>query len=123
MGIALSTTLLARRSQFHQSTLSTHVTVWSPDTASRLKQWGEHFLAQGADSFTAQRRALAMLYRDMQGQAQVLAYGDVYALLVALFVGLLFLIPWMHRVRAEHTGPEPSEAKGRVDPLPEPVGE
>jgi DHA2 family multidrug resistance protein len=123
MGIALSTTLLARRSQFHQSTLGTHLTAWSGDTAARMRQWAEHFLSLGADSFTAQRRAVAMLYRDMQEQAQVLAYSDVYVLLVGLFTGLLLVIPWMRRVRADHAEPEPSETRGRVDPLPEPVSE
>jgi MFS transporter, DHA2 family, multidrug resistance protein len=121
MGIALSTTLLARRSQFHQSTLGTHITMWSGDTALRLRQWGAHFFSLGADSFTAQRRAIAMLYRDMQEQAQVLAYGDVYMLLVVLFTGLLFLVPCMRRVRADQTGPQASEARGRVEPLPEPT--
>src|SRR4029079_14627712 len=112
---------LARRSQFHQSTLGAHITMWSGDTAVRLRQWGAHFLSLGADTFPAQRRAVAMLYRDMQEQAQVLAYGDVYLLLVVLFTGLLFLIPWMRRVRADQTGPSASETRGRVEPLPEPT--
>jgi DHA2 family multidrug resistance protein len=123
MGIALSTTLLARRSQFHQNTLGSNVTTWSLDTAARLKRWTTHFLAQGSDSFTAQRRGLVMLYHDLQGQAHVLAFSDVYFLLVILFSGLLVLIPLMRRVRADQTGPDPSEAKGRVEPLPEPVSE
>ena len=46
-----------------------------------------------------------MLYRDVQEQAQVLAYADVYVLLVVLFVGLLCVIPWMRRVRADQTSP------------------
>jgi hypothetical protein len=64
-----------------------------------------------------------MLYRDATDQAQVLAYADIYILLVFLFVGLLFLIPWMRRVRADQTEPAESGAKGRVEPLPEPVAE
>ena len=123
MGIALSTTLLARRSQYHQNTLGGHVNVWSADTADRLKQWTQHFLNQGGDAFTAQRRALAMLYQDTLGQAQVLAYSDVYVFLVVLFIGLLFLIPWMRRIRADQTGPATTESRGRVEPLPEPVSE
>jgi MFS transporter, DHA2 family, multidrug resistance protein len=122
MGIALSTTLLARRSQYHQNTLGAHVNMWSADTAGRLTQWTRHFLGQGSDSFTAQRRALAMLYHDTLDQAQVLAYIDVYLLLVVLFVGLLFLVPWMRRIRTDQP-PAPGEAKGRVEPLPEPVSE
>ena len=122
IGIAVSTTLLARRSQYHQNTLGAHVNVWSADTAERLSQWTQHFLGQGSDSFTAQRRALAMVYHDTLDQAQVLSYVDVYLLLVVLFIGLLFLIPWMRRIRTDQT-PVPDPAKGRVEPLPEPVSE
>ena len=93
------------------------------DTAGRLKQWTRHFLAQGSDAFTAERRAIAMLYHDTLDQAQVLAYGDVYIFLVALFLVLLLLIPWMRRVRADQTGPATSGSRGRVEPLPEPVSE
>ena len=41
VGIAVVTTLLAQRSQFHQSTLVSHVTVWDPETRARLAQLGE----------------------------------------------------------------------------------
>jgi DHA2 family multidrug resistance protein len=36
VGIALVTTLLAQRSQFHQASLVGHVTVWDPETRARL---------------------------------------------------------------------------------------
>jgi hypothetical protein len=64
-----------------------------------------------------------MLYRDATDQAQVLAYGDIYILLVFLFTALLFLISWMRRVRADQTGPAAKKASGRVEALPEPVAE
>ena len=70
VGVAVATTLLIRRSQEHQTTLVAHVNVWNADTAGRLKQWTDHFMSQGADSFTAGRQALAMLYRSTIEQAQ-----------------------------------------------------
>src|SRR5437762_9914600 len=75
VGVALATTLLVRRSQEHQTTLVAHVDVWSADTARRLKEWTAHFVSQGADSFTAGSRALAMLYRSTTEQAPVMAYA------------------------------------------------
>src|SRR5438093_1189975 len=63
IGVALATTLLVRRSQEHQTTLVAHLNVWDTETVARLKQWTEHFVSQGSDSYTAGRRALAMLYR------------------------------------------------------------
>ena len=62
-----------------------------------------------------------MLYRDTVEQAQVLAYGDVYLMLTAIFTAVVLLLPWMRRIRVEQTGPQASP--GRVEGLPEPAPE
>ena len=119
IGIAVATTVLARRSQYHQTTLTAHINIWGAETADRIRQWTEYFLTQGADQFTAQRRAVAMLYRDTVEQAHVLAYGDAYFMLTVVFTAVILLLPWMRRVRVEQTGPRPEAA--RVEGLPEPA--
>jgi len=119
IGIALATTLLVRRSQEHQTTLISHVDVWSADTAARLKQWTDHFQSQGADSFTAGRQALAMLYRSTVEQAQILGYADDFWLISLIFVVILPLIPLMRRVHPEQNE-RARESPGRVEPLPAP---
>src|SRR5437870_10111350 len=63
-GVALATTLLARRAQEHQATLIGHLHPWNPAMAERLQDWADHFMSQGVDSFTAARRDMAMLYRE-----------------------------------------------------------
>jgi len=119
VGIAFLTTLLARRSQGHQATLVAHVHSWSPETTQRLAEWTEHFRAQGADSFTAGRRALAMVYRGAIEQAQVLAYIDDFWIIATSFMAVLPLIPLMRRVRTEEN--ERARSRGeRVEPLPAP---
>jgi DHA2 family multidrug resistance protein len=100
VGVALVTTLLARRSQQHQVTLTSHVDVWSTEAAGRLRDWTDHFIAQGADTFTAARRAVAMLYRETVTQAHILSYADDFWLLLAVYTSVLLLIPFMRRVRA-----------------------
>jgi DHA2 family multidrug resistance protein len=105
IGIAVATTLLSRRAQAHQAALVGHVDVWDPETAARLAGWARHFAAQGADSFTAQQRALAMLYHDTVTQAQVLAYVDDFWLLAVLFSAIPFLVPLMRRVRVDAAAP------------------
>jgi DHA2 family multidrug resistance protein len=119
VGVALATTLLVRRSQQHQTTLVTHVNVWSADTARRLKEWTDHFLSQGSDSFTAGRQALAMLYRSTTGQAQVMAYVDDFWLIALIFLAILPLIPLMRRVHAAENE-RVRESSGRVEALPAP---
>ncbi len=123
VGIALATTLLAQRSQFHQQNLVSHVTVWDPATQERLARWTSHFLAHGSDAFTAQRQAVAMLYQDAVGQAQVLAYADDFWLLAILFSIVPLFLPLMRRVRVDPVLPREEEEGegGRVPPLPAPV--
>ena len=57
VGIAVVTTLLAQRSQIHQTTLVSHITPWDPATRERLAQWASHFATRGSDAFTAERQA------------------------------------------------------------------
>jgi DHA2 family multidrug resistance protein len=115
IGIALATTYLARRSQYHQSTLVGHVDVWSPETAQRLADWTRHFVAQGADTFTAGRRATVMLYNDTVAQANVLAYADEFWILSTFFFAIVLVLPFMRRIRTE---PGPAGADSRVEGLP-----
>jgi MFS transporter, DHA2 family, multidrug resistance protein len=119
VGVALATTFLTRRSQGHQSVLAAHVNVWDPATAARLKAWTTHFASRGADSFTAEKQATAMLYQDVVGQAQVLAYADDFWMLAVLFTVLPLAVPLMRRVRAQPAASE--EPTGRVEPLPSAV--
>src|SRR6266508_771833 len=101
-GVAVVSMLLARRTQEHQSTLVPHVNPFDAETAARLSAWASHFGAHGADSFTAQQRALARVYQELTHQAQVLAFADDFWLLFVLFFGTVLLLPLLERVS---TGP------------------
>jgi MFS transporter, DHA2 family, multidrug resistance protein len=117
VGIAVVTTLLAQRSQMHQANLVSHITTWDEETRARLAHWTSHFMAHGADGFTAQRRAMAMLYRETIAQAQLLAYADDFWLLAVMFAAVPLILPLMRRVRldkkpptATTSAPSPSHA-------------
>jgi DHA2 family multidrug resistance protein len=118
VGIAVVTTLLAQRSQIHQTTLVSHVTVWDPATRERLAQWASHFVTRGSDAFTAERQAVAMLYRETVTQAQLLAYADDFWLLAMMFAAVPLLLPLMRRIRMEPstaaTAPATERAAARV---------
>src|SRR5438093_2483614 len=125
VGIALVTTLLAQRSQFHQATLASHITPWDPETRARLTHWASHFVTHGSDGFTDERRAVAMLYRDTVEQAQLLAYADDFWLLAVMFAAVPLILPFMRRVRLGTPSPtgaaatEPARAhadSGRYEP-------
>jgi DHA2 family multidrug resistance protein len=120
VGIAIVTTLLTRRSQYHQAILVERADTTNPATAARLHEWAAHFAAQGADGVTAARQALGTLYAEVQAQAQLLAYVDDLRLLAMLFVGVLVVVPLMRRIRVEQTEAPAPERAGRVEGLPAP---
>jgi DHA2 family multidrug resistance protein len=103
VGIAVVTTLLSQRSQFHQVTLTSHITRWDPETHDRLGQWATYFASVGSDAFTAERQAVAMLYRETITQAQLLAYVDDFWLLALMFAIVPLFLPLMRRIRLEPT--------------------
>lgn len=100
-GVAISIMLLSRRAQLHQSDRVANVHVWNPETIERLRLWTQHFQAHGADATTAGQQATAMLYRETQTQAQVLAFMDDFRLLAVMYSGLVLLVFFMHRERTE----------------------
>src|SRR5881409_1236081 len=114
VGIALTTTLLAQRSQFHQATLASHINIWDPETHARLARWARHFVAQGSDTFTADRQAVAMLYRETVSQAQLLAYADDFWLLAMMFAAVPLVLPFMRRIRLEPTSPATAASSERA---------
>jgi DHA2 family multidrug resistance protein len=114
VGIAVVTTLLAQRSQFHQTTLVSHVTAWDPATRERLTRWVGHFMNRGSDAFTAERQAIAMIYRETMAQAQLLAYADDFWLLAAMFAAVPLLLPFMRRIRMAPTTPATAPAGQRA---------
>ena len=109
--------MLSRRAQEHQSTLVAHVNPFDPETAARLSAWAAHWGAQGADTFTAERRAMASVYHEVTSQAQVLAFADDFWLLFILFTATLGLLPLLQRVR---TGLGTRD-RARPDHAPAPV--
>src|SRR5262245_34539358 len=72
VGVAVATTMLARRSQYHQVALVGRLDPYSAAMDERLRDWTAHFVAQGTDTFTAGRRAMAMVYREAVTQAHIL---------------------------------------------------
>jgi hypothetical protein len=81
---------------------------WDPETTDRLRLWTQHFQAHGADSVTAGQQAVAMLYRETQAQAQVLAFMDDFRMLAIMYAGLVLLIFFMHRMRTDRAGSKDS---------------
>lgn len=94
-GIAGISTLLIRFTAENRANLVAHVTASDPATLSRLQALAHGMMAKGADFWSAQRQALALVDRQLMGQASVIAYSRVYvlsALIILLLIPLLLLV-------------------------------
>jgi MFS transporter, DHA2 family, multidrug resistance protein len=94
IGIALVTTLIARRAQFHQANLAAHLDAGSGALLARLAAVARALERAGTSSADAARQAYAVVYRQLLQQAQTLAYLDalfVLACFTAAMVPLVFL--------------------------------
>jgi len=112
-GIATMVTLLSRRSQFHQSRLVEHFTPSSP----RFQEWAarsqELAGSLGLPETDAWSWSLAGLYREIQRQAQMLAFCEDYYLLTILFALLILLVLFMGRDVHRQVQPEAPRARSR----------
>ena len=91
VGTSLVTTLIARRSQFHQARLVQYARIDSPNfqnSANGLTQQLTHF---GLSAPDAQMHAYARIYQSLQVQAGSLAYIDTFMVLSVAAAIMFFL--------------------------------
>jgi DHA2 family multidrug resistance protein len=101
VGISLVTTLQARRAQFHQTNLVGNLTPLNSHYLQMLRQWTAALHAKGASMTTAAQQAHALMYRELQRQAAMLAFIDVFWL---LGVVCLAMIPLMFLLKKVEPG-------------------
>ena len=94
VGIAFVTTLLARRTQYHQSVLVAHATPFQQRYQETLERFSGYFLTHGFTAPDAAVHAKAQLARIIQQQAALLGFLDCFWVLgCACLIGapLIFL--------------------------------
>jgi DHA2 family multidrug resistance protein len=89
VGTSGVTTLIARRSQYHQSVLAAYTR--SPQFNAAVAELTTRLSHAGFDLYSAKQAAFAKMYAALNAQAQVLSYVDVYWLL-AVTAALMFLL-------------------------------
>jgi DHA2 family multidrug resistance protein len=96
VGTSMVTTLLARRAQFHQTVLSTHVTSYDPAFQSQVDGLSQLLFKSGASAPDARVHAYGLIYQSVLVQSQVLAYIDTFMVL-AIAAGIMFLLAFAIR--------------------------
>jgi DHA2 family multidrug resistance protein len=95
-GIAGIATLVARYTAQFRAVLGEHLSTNDPMALSRIETLTRGMMARGADQWTAHQRALALVDRQLFGQAAVIAYSRIYMIAAGL---ILLLIPMLLLVR------------------------
>lgn len=95
IGIALITTMLARRQAEHRSVLVEHITDFRPQVGERMDLLTGAFAQHSGSTHVAHDQALGLLDRIVSGQALLLSYEDIFTYVALLFIvtlPLLFLL-------------------------------
>ncbi|MEO8128773.1 MAG: DHA2 family efflux MFS transporter permease subunit [Bryobacteraceae bacterium] len=93
VGIALATTLLARREQLHQTNLVSHLTPLDGRYQQTLDSIAKNLVQHGATASDAAAQAPMMVSRMVQQQASMLSFADAFWLLgVICFVVAPFVL-------------------------------
>jgi DHA2 family multidrug resistance protein len=103
VGTSLVTTLLARRSQFHQTVLVDRANPGNQIFHNSVAGLTARLNEFGVSHADAGPRAYAALYRSIRAQAAVLAYIDVFWLL-AIGAGIMFLVSFLLASNDPRTG-------------------
>jgi DHA2 family multidrug resistance protein len=91
VGTSLVTTVIARRSQFHQGRLVEQARIDNPNFANAVQGLTQHFANGGLGRHEASATAYASIYRSLQAQAASLAYIDTFMVL-SVFAAVMFFV-------------------------------
>jgi hypothetical protein len=94
VGTSLVTTLIARRSQFHQARLVQNVRVDNPNFVNSANGLAQHLATSGVGKHEAQITAYARIYQSLQAQAASMAYVDTFMVL-AVGAAIMFFLAFV----------------------------
>jgi MFS transporter, DHA2 family, multidrug resistance protein len=96
VGTSAVTTIIARRSQFHQARLVESLSAGGSTLSNTLTGLTHSLMASGIDAVTAAKQAYALVYQGVITQATTLAYIDTFFLL-AVGAGIMFVLSFALR--------------------------
>jgi MFS transporter, DHA2 family, multidrug resistance protein len=105
LGIAISATLLGRFTAQSRALLSEHIVTGDPTSLARLEMLTRGLVSRGVNAVAAKQQALAVLDRQMQGQASVLAFSKLYLLSGIALVASLPLLLLFRSGKSRGLGP------------------
>ncbi len=107
IGVSLASNVLSHREQFHQMRLAEHAIPSSVQYQDTLQQVTSYLTAHGSSLAQAQQQAFVWIGQAVQAQAALLAYMDVYWVLMLISLAAIPLALTLHKVKLG--GPAPVE--------------
>ena len=104
-GVAIVTTVLARRAQFHQVHLIEHLAPFDRNFQLTLPQISQILQDRGFVSPLPDRGTLGVIYNQVLEQASMLSFNDVFYILSVMIVLILPLVLLMQKGKAHGPGP------------------
>jgi DHA2 family multidrug resistance protein len=101
VGVAVVTTLLAQRAQFHHVRLGEHLTPFDRNLQAAVPGISEFLQGRGFVSLPPDQASLAALYNQLLKQASMLSFNDVFYLLSWVMVFILPLVLLMRSGKKE----------------------
>src|SRR5262249_25790571 len=106
-GIAILSTLVTRREQFHDLRIGESVTAYSLSTQARVDAIQQSFIAKGFDPVTALKQAYAAIKAVVQRDAFIMAFNDAFLILaIGLLVSAIAI--WIVKVPKSASAPIPA---------------
>jgi DHA2 family multidrug resistance protein len=107
VGIAASTTMVARAEQANINRLGERFNAFNPQAGALMGGLRNTFMAGGSGYVTASRQAYVTVFRMVEGQAAILSFVRIFRLLALIFLAvipvlLLMKRPARRRVTAPH---------------------
>ena len=104
LGVAVATTILTRRAQFHQSRLVDHLTPFDMNYVWSLQQTTQVLQYKGLEQTLAHKGALGVIYETLLNEASMMSFNDVFYIIAVMSILLLPLVLCMKHIR--HKSPD-----------------
>jgi MFS transporter, DHA2 family, multidrug resistance protein len=99
-GISLAQTWLARRTQFHQARLVSHITPYNPQYQRTLQQITRTLTHTAAAPDRTSRQVVGVIYGTVQQQAMMMSYLDIFYLLAWVALLMILLVFLLRKVKS-----------------------
>ena len=109
VGTSIVTTIIVRRTQFHQARLVKNISVANPKFESALNGFTQQLSHAGLNMHAARQQALARIYISIRAQAAAIAYIDVFWVLV-IAAAVMFALSFVLKKNNPRAGRGPISA-------------